>query len=101
VGATPQIANWLVKLGMSEYARCLLNIALISRYFPSPQLSPVIHVDANEHGSRSVECFAQRRGNLVRAIDLEALGAEYLCILDRSTGPKSTPEIPITTFRER
>ena len=31
----PQIADWLEKLGMSEYASFLLKTGLISRSFPT------------------------------------------------------------------
>src|SRR5216683_7432900 len=48
----------------------------------------VVHVNADQHGTRSVERLSQGSGDLAWTIDLEACGTECLRVLDRVDRPK-------------
>src|SRR5713101_102112 len=66
----------------------LLQNAALVHLLEQLHILSVVHVNADKHGSRSVERFSQGSSDLIWTIDSEACGTKCLRILDRVDGPK-------------
>src|ERR1700687_2045470 len=68
-------------------SRQLQNAALV-HLLEQLHILSVIHMNAHEHRTGSVESLAQSGSDLVWAIDSQPRGTECLRVLDRVDGPK-------------